>query len=67
MLDRKLNFRLSEAEENALTLWADADAIDNKSVMMRRVLRLALRELAPRSIFPAHIVTALDLAREVQS
>lgn len=67
MLDKILNMRLSEAEETALMIWADAEAIDNKSLMMRRVLRLALRKLAPRSIFPKEVITALNLAKNIES
>lgn len=67
MLDKIFSMRLSEAEEAALLIWANADAIDNKSLMMRRIFRLALRQLAPRSIFPAHITSALNLSAEVET
>ncbi|MEW6285026.1 MAG: hypothetical protein AB1509_02250 [Chloroflexota bacterium] len=64
MLNKVLNMRLSEADEAALLLWANADAIDNKSLMMRRIFRLAVRELAPRSIFPMEVITALNLSQD---
>lgn len=67
MLDKIVNVRLSEAEEAALMIWSRNECIDNKSLMVRRILRLALRDLAPRSIFPAHIASALNLSAEVQS
>ncbi|MCC6569606.1 MAG: hypothetical protein IT315_10250 [Anaerolineales bacterium] len=68
MLHEKfLGVRLSELEEQALILWMKDEGIDKKSTMLRRVFRMALKN-APRSIFPPHILDALNLsAGEAQS
>lgn len=61
MLHEKfLGVRLSELEEQALILWMRDEGIDKKSTMLRRVFRMALKN-APRSIFPPHILAALNL------
>jgi len=58
--------RLNDAENFALTLWAKSEGLD-KSTMARRVLRLALRDMAPRSIFPVQILDALNLSQEIKT
>lgn len=61
LLEKFVGVKLNEAEEAALILWANSEGIEKKSTMMRRVFRMALRN-APRSIFPPHILNALNLS-----
>lgn len=61
-----LGVKLNESEESALKLWADNEVLD-KSVLARRILMFAIRTQAPRSIFPDHIATALNIHQEVIS
>lgn len=64
MLHEKfLGVRLSELEEQALILWMRYDGIDKKSTMLRRIFRMALKN-APHSIFPPHILVALNLSTD---
>ncbi|MEP7135807.1 MAG: hypothetical protein ABI904_12830 [Chloroflexota bacterium] len=58
-----LGTRLTKDEYQALIIWANSEGLD-KSVLFRRLFRLALRG-APRSIFPPQIVEALNLSEEV--
>ncbi|RIK30553.1 MAG: hypothetical protein DCC56_09530 [Anaerolineae bacterium] len=62
-----LGMKLSDEEQAALILWAKEDGIEKKSVMMRRIFRMALRHFAPVKIFPPQILDALNLSREVES
>lgn len=57
-----IGLRLSKDENNALLLWANSEGID-KSVLIRRAFRLALRE-APHNIFPPNILEALNISTE---
>lgn len=60
-----LSVKLSEEENLALVIWANSEGLD-KSVLMRRIFRLALRH-APLSIFPPHIVKHLELSIKKQN
>jgi hypothetical protein len=55
-----LSMKLSKDENAALILWANSEGLD-KSVLMRRLFRLALRASAPSSIFPPKIISNLSL------
>lgn len=59
--EKFLGVKLNEAEEQALIIWANSEGIEKKSVFMRRLFRMALKD-APRSIFPDHILAALNLS-----
>ena len=59
-----LTVRLNQEENTALVLWANSEGLD-KSVLMRRVFRMALRN-APRSVFPPHVAQSLDLSANVE-
>ena len=63
--NKMLGVKLNEAEEAALVTWASYEGLD-KSVLMRRLFRLALRK-APRSIFPVNIIDTLNLSHEIES
>lgn len=56
-----LGVKLNEAEEQALIIWANSEGIEKKSAFMRRLFRMALKD-APRSIFPDHVIAALNLS-----
>jgi hypothetical protein len=55
-----LGVRLSKEENQALLLWARSEGLD-RSVLLRRVFRLALRN-APHTMFPPKIAQALHLS-----
>lgn len=54
-----LGVRLSSEEYKALNLVADAEGVP-MSIILRRALRLALREAAPHISLPTKILTALQ-------
>lgn len=58
--------RVNDLENSAIEIWADSEGLD-KSALIRHLVRLALREKAPRSIFPKNIVTALHLSQDAKS
>ena len=57
-----LSTKLSKEENSALIIWAKSEGLD-KSVLMRHVFRLALRN-APHNIFPPKILEALNISTE---
>ena len=67
MLNKIVNLRLSEAEDKALLIWANNECIENRSLMMRRIIRLALRDHAPREIFPPNILKELRITGKARS
>ena len=65
-LQNFLGMKLSQAEETALILWAEHEGINNKSTMMRRLFRLALRNNAPRAIFSPELLKELHLTQKAK-
>ena len=64
MRNKFLGIKLSDAEERALVLWSRHEGFDNKSMMMRQLFRRALKQLAPRNIFPNDVIAELGLENE---